>query len=146
MKLNCRPLAFTSYIAFSKNKNRPRASPTTSFSSLFFKKNIYFFKSHYLTKFHCLVALHEILGNMCPVIVCCPGCDVINFEIILFFPFKYFSLQWPNSQDKNLNILKTKRAFFDETKIFSYLFKGFSLKQLQQFFLEGESPTLFIIT
>ena len=23
----------------------------------------------------------EILGNMCIVIICCPGCDVISFEV-----------------------------------------------------------------
>ena len=44
---------------------------------------------------------------MCIVIVCFPGSDVTNFEIIIFI-----------------------------------IFKGFSLKQIQQIFLEGESLTL----
>ena len=30
-----------------------------------------------------LPLLREILGNMCIVIVCEPGCDVVNFEITL---------------------------------------------------------------
>ena len=35
-----------------------------------------------LTKW--LPLLCETLGNMCIVIVCEPGCDVINFEINMF--------------------------------------------------------------
>ena len=46
---------------------------------------------------------------MCIVIICKPGCDVINFEINLSNQ-EVFSTQ-PKSQDKNVNILRTKRAF-----------------------------------
>ena len=35
----------------------------------------------------------EMLSNMCIVIVCWPGCDVINFEINLIFLMKLFGLQ-----------------------------------------------------
>ena len=42
-------------------------------------------------------------------IICLLGCDVINFEINLIKPF--FNLT--KGQDKNLNILRTKRAFKD---------------------------------
>ena len=48
---------------------------------------------------------------MCTVIVCEPGCDVTTFEINLAFQVKsFFSIQ-PKSQDKNLSIFRTKRAF-----------------------------------
>ena len=37
------------------------------------------------------LSLHrEILGNLCIVIVCWPGCDVISLEIHLIFPIKPF--------------------------------------------------------
>ena len=52
----------------------------------------------------------EILGNMCIAIVCFPDCDVISFEINVIFLIKPF-LTWPKRQDKNVNILATKRAF-----------------------------------
>ena len=39
-----------------------------------------------------LLLLLEILGNMCIVILCCPDCDVINFEINLIFLIKTFFL------------------------------------------------------
>ena len=51
----------------------------------------------------------EILSNMCIAIVCYPGCDVMDSEIKLFFLIQPFFL--PKSNDKNLNILRTKRAF-----------------------------------
>ena len=47
---------------------------------------------------------------MCISIDCFPGCDVVNFEINLFFNQAVFSAL-PKSQDKYLNILRTKRAF-----------------------------------
>ena len=45
-------------------------------------------------------------------------------------------------QDKKLNILRTKRAFKMKQKAFLIIFKGLSLKQIKQFFLEGDTPTL----
>ena len=54
-ELSCRPLAFTSYKAFLKNKKRSGTSLPTSFSAWFFKKNISVI-FYYLTKFQCLVA------------------------------------------------------------------------------------------
>ena len=44
-------------------------------------------------------------------------------------------------QDKNLNILKIKRAFKMKLKAFFFIFEGLSLHQIK-FFLKGESPTL----
>ena len=49
---------------------------------------------------------------------------------------------WPKSQDKNVNILRTKRAFKIKQQAFFITFKKLSLKQIKQIFLEGESPTL----
>ena len=54
-KLNCRPLAFTSYKAFLKNKKRSGTSLPASFSAWFLKKYISVVILYYLTKFHCLV-------------------------------------------------------------------------------------------
>ena len=47
---------------------------------------------------------------------------------------------YAKSQDKNLNILRTKRAFKMKKKHTSYRFKGLSLKQIKRFFLEVEGP------
>ena len=62
-----------------------------------FSKNILFILySIDFIKFHCLITFAlEILGNICVVIICCPG---------------RFSTQ-PQSQDKNLNIERRKKAF-----------------------------------
>ena len=54
--------------------------------------------------------LCEILHNMCVAIVCEPVCDVIKFEINLIFLIKLF-LCIQKSRDKNLNNLRTKKAF-----------------------------------
>ena len=47
---------------------------------------------------------------MCIAIACQPGCDVINFEVNLVFLTKLFYYM-TKCKDKNLNILRTKRAF-----------------------------------
>ena len=57
-----------------------------------------------------LLFLLEILINTGIVIVCDSGCDAIHFEINLIFLIKS-SFYMTKSQDKNLNILRTKRAF-----------------------------------
>ena len=72
--------------------------------------------------------LYEIIGNMCIVIVCWPGSDVINFEINLIFLFKPFFLHG----------LKVRRELSRWNKKH---FKGLSLMQINIFFA-GESPTL----
>ena len=57
-----------------------------------------------------LPLLLEILDNTCISIICCPVCDVRNFEINLDFLFKpIFCIT--KSQDKSLNISRTKRTF-----------------------------------
>ena len=60
-----------------------------------------------------LMLICEILSNKCIVFFCLPDRDVINFEIILnnhLFNQVVFSTCL-KSQDKNFNILRTKRAF-----------------------------------
>ena len=91
MKLSCRPLAFTSYWAFLKNKRGLELVSLLHFLSNFWKK-----------KFSCYILLidqislsgylYEILGNMCIAIVCKPGCDVMNSEVNLIFLIKSFFL------------------------------------------------------
>ena len=73
---------------------------------------------------------------MCIVIVSFLGCDVMNFEINFSFLIKPFSHMTKKVISyKNVNILRTKQAFF-------IIFKGFSLKKIKQTILEGECPTI----
>ena len=79
----------------------------------------------------------EMKSNMCMVIVSFPGWGVMYFETNLSF---LISLHDRKSQDKNLIILKTKRAFKMEWKAFFIIFKGLSLKQMKiNFFGRWES-------
>ena len=54
-KLSCRPLAFTSYKAFLKNKKGSGTRLSASFSAWFLNKNISIVILCYLTKFQYLV-------------------------------------------------------------------------------------------
>ena len=47
-----------------------------------------------------LSLLLDILGNICIAIVWCPGCDVISFEINLFFLIKPFFYMTKNARQK----------------------------------------------
>ena len=49
---------------------------------------------------------------------------------------------WPKSHDKNVSLLRMKRAFQMKWKAFFIFFKELSMKQITQFFWEGETPTL----
>ena len=61
-----------------------------------------------------LSLLLQILGNMCIAIVCFPSCNRFS--------------TWPKSQDKNLNILRTKKRDFKvKLKAFFIIFKGLSV-------------------
>ena len=68
----------------------------------------------------------ETLSNICIVFLCFPRCNVKNFETDLIFLMKPFSTQ-PKSQDKKLNILRTKRTFKVRKKNFFVTFKGLSV-------------------
>ena len=70
-----------------------------------------------------------------------PGYDVINFEIKLIFLIKPFFQHTQKVNTKNLNILRTKRAFKIKQKAFFIIFEGLSLKQIRKKKLEGDSPT-----
>ena len=43
---------------------------------------------------------------------------------------------------QKLKYLETEKSLLDEIKRVFIIFKGFSMKQITQFFLEGESPAL----
>ena len=90
-----------------------------------------------------LLLLHEKLDNIRTVIVSIPVCDVINFETLVFSSSHFLHNQ--KSQDKNLNILRTKRDILTRNKThFSSFSKGFLLKQIKATFLEDGSPFLRI--
>ena len=94
---------------------------STTYWIWFFKKKVSHDIFFQLTKFNCVkLLLFEILSNMCIAIVCLPGCDGKNFEINLAFLIKP-SFCTIKSQDRNLNILRTKgeRGFI--------IFKGLSV-------------------
>ena len=57
--------------------------------------------------------------------ICCPACDVINFEIDLSFLIKPFSYVTKNSDQKS-NIIRTEGTFNMEYKAFFTIFKGLS--------------------
>ena len=68
----------------------------------------------------------EMLDNMCIVIISCPGCDVINFEINLSFlikPFFYLT----NRKGQKSKYLRMKRATNMKQKAFFINFKGLSV-------------------
>ena len=110
---------FTSYKAYLKNKRRSGTSLSASFCAWFLAKNfILLYSVNWPNFIAWLLLLHEILYNIWIVIVCSPGCDVINIEINLIFLMKPFFLH----EQK----VKTKRAFIEVNKTI---------------FLEGESPT-----
>ena len=68
---------------------------------------------------------------MCIVIICFLVCD-INFGINnLSFLIKTF-FYITKSQDKNTNILRTKRSFNMKEKVFFIIFKGLSLKHINE--------------
>ena len=92
------------YHAFLKNKKKSRTSFPTSFLHDFWRKI-------FLTL--CYIAwllLLEILGNMCIVIICCPVCDVINFEINQSFLIKPFFFITKMSGQK-CKYLKNEKSF-----------------------------------
>ena len=126
LTLSCRPLAFTSYRAFLKNKKRSRTSLPASFSAWFLKKNISFAIVNYLTKFHCLVTFTS--WDIGQYVYC--HCLLTSLRRHKFWNWPYllnhavFSA-WSKHQDKNLNILRTKRTFKMKEKYFSSFLMGF---------------------
>ena len=57
----------------------------------------------------------------------------MNFEINFVFLIKPLFLH-DQSQEKNLNIIRTEKAFEVKEKPFFIIIKGLSLKQIKKFF------------
>ena len=57
----------------------------------------------------------------------------MNFEINFVFLIKPLFLH-DQSQEKNLNIIRTEKAFEVKEKTFFIIMKGLSLKQIKNFF------------
>ena len=83
------------------------------------KKKKHGFKLYYIHRpnfFAGLLLLLKILGNTCFVTICCPVCDVINFEINRSFLTKLtFSYIIKKSKQK-CKYLKNERNFYQEIK------------------------------
>ena len=96
LRLNFRPLTFTSYKPFLRNKRRSRSSLRDLFFALFLKKNVIFEEKYYLVTLYYLTEFHSLgaftLGNICIISACQPGCFAINVEINLVFLIKPFYL------------------------------------------------------
>ena len=67
----------------------------------------------------CLTLSLEALGNICIVIICCPVCGIINFEINRSIFFRAVFLHYQNVRTK-MHICQT---FKTKEKVFSILFK-----------------------
>ena len=67
---------------------------------------------------------HEILGNICIVIACFQGCDVVNLEIDLIFLINLVSKIIKNARTKFF--LRNEKCFWDEIKNNFIIFKGIS--------------------
>ena len=86
LKRSCRPLAFTSYEAFLKNKKRSRTSLPVSFSAWFLKKIFLLFYSINWPNFIVwLPLIRKILGNMCIVIAFNQVVTSWNLKLTLSF-------------------------------------------------------------
>ena len=112
LKLSCRPLAFTSFKVFWKNKKTSRTNLfLPHFLHDFWKKMLLLLYSiNWQSLIVWLSLLRKILGNMCIVIVFYPGCDVINFEINLISLIKPFFCMNNKSKQK-FTYLKNKKRF-----------------------------------
>ena len=90
IKLSCRPIAFTSCKTYLKKRGLELVFLSHFLYNYWRKifRLLYFINCPNFI--FCFSLFREILGNMCIVIVCFPGSDVINFEvnlIILIMPF-----------------------------------------------------------
>ena len=126
LKVSCRPLAFTSFKVFLKNKKRSGTSIPASISERFLKKNISLAIFYQLTKFHCMVAFTSL--DIGQYLYCNCFVNQIVTSIIMKLFNQAVSSTWPKSHEQKLKYFqsfKTKSLFF---------FKGLSLKKIKQFF------------
>ena len=97
------------YKVFWKNKKRSGTSVPTWFSAWFLKIFCHAIFICWPKFIGWLPLLHEILGNMCIVIVCCPVCYKFS-KLTLAFSSSRFST-YSKSQNKNVNISWNKGLF-----------------------------------
>ena len=91
LKVNRRPLAFTSLKAFLKNKEAWNLSLCLIFCMTVEEKYFLLHSANWPNFIICLSLLREQLSKMC-IVVYQPGCNVIHFEINLLFLIKPFFL------------------------------------------------------
>ena len=100
------------------------ASFSTTFCIWFFNKNVSHVTFFWLTKFPCLY--FSEYWTVCVLwLFVNQAVTSQNLKLTLSFWSNRFAT-WPRSQDKNLSILRTKRAFEVKWKAFFIIFKGFS--------------------
>ena len=90
LKLSCRSLAFTSYKGFLKNKKRFGTSFPASFSAWSLKQKYDQILPDQILMSGCLCFVRYMYYNMCIIILCLPGWDVMNFEINLILKLTLF--------------------------------------------------------
>ena len=110
-----------SYIKlFKKSKRGLEPVSLAYFFHDFWRKIFLMLYYIYWSNFIVWLPLHlQILGIMCKVIICCPICDVINFEINLSMTKK--------SGQKCKYLTKEKKAFTMKWKAFFIMFKELSV-------------------
>ena len=96
LKLRCRPLAFTFLKLFWKTKRGPRQVFLPHFQHDFWRKifSLYIVLTDQISMSDCLYFLRYRVICVLIVIICCPVCEVINFEInhnLFIAPFSYIT-------------------------------------------------------
>ena len=124
LKLSCRPLLLLHIKLFWKTKRGLKIFLLPHFLHDFRRKIFLLFYSANWSNFNVWVPL------LYWAIVYC-NCLLTRLWRIKFWDWSYFSNQagfcaWPKSQDKNLNIMRTKRAFKIKKKHFLPFLKGFN--------------------
>ena len=112
LKLICKLLPFTSYKAFLKNKKRSGTSLSCLILCIIFKEKC--FSCYYLLIDHVSLSGCLYFVDIGQYVNC--NCLLTRLWRHEFWSEPYLSNQtvfptWPKSHDKNLNILRTKRAF-----------------------------------
>ena len=128
MKLNCRTaehLLLPHLKLFHKTKIGLELVPLLHFLHHFRIKIFLLLYSITWTNFDIWLPLFlQILDNMYIVIVCLPGCDVINFEINLIFLTKMLFLHDQKGKTKILISWEQKELLRWNKKHFSLFFEG----------------------
>ena len=113
---------------------------------MIFKEKFVWLYSINWTKFHYLFAftLWDIVQYVYCNCLLTSLCGIINFlNFFLSNQVIFSTWAWAKIQDKNLNILRTKKPFKMKWKTFFIIVKRLSVKKIKKHvFLEGESLTL----